>query len=810
MFHHQFQETDFSKFRDTLYHTNFDECFLSGDPDQACSLWTDKFLNVAKTIIPNKIVTIRPNDSPWYTNDLRNLKKYMMRCFRKYKKSKLPTDWDRYCNSRNTYQHGLNTAENNYKKSLTDSLSTNKNSKKWWSTVKWLIGKGGDTSYPSLIIDGKQVNDNKDKAEAFNTFFLSHSIVDDSLIKLPDVNNFPQNLNKIIATEEEVHDLLKCIDTTKATGPDGISPKLLHEAGGSIVKSLTRLINLSLETGRVPKDWKLANVIPLFKKGVKHDTNNYRPVSLLSCVSKILERIVFKHVFNYLRDNQLISSDQSGFKPGDSTTNQLSFLYHTFCKALDEKKDVHIIFFDIRKAFDRVYHKGLIYKLRKIGIYGNLLVWFIDYLHERHQRVIIRGQESEKGLIKAGVPQGSVLGPLLFLIYINDLTLVTQTNMKLFADDTSLYIEFDNADTASAVLNQDLVDVQAWANQWLVEFSPPKTKLMTCTYKKKVYPPISFDGNVLQSVINHKHLGLTFANNLHWSTHIESILDNVGSMADILKKLKYDLDRQDIEKTYFAFIRPKLEYASHIWDNCSQQDSDKLENFQLDIARIVTGARRGTSHNLLYKETCWMPLKERRSLHKLKSFSKIVNKECPLYLQDLLPDQIKVIRPNSRNAENFVVPKCRTECYRKSFIPSAISRWNEMPLDQRCKEYFNKELKIKSNPLYYEGRRTTNVKHSQLRMKCSKLNSHLFLLHVTDSSQCLCGYYSEDSEHYLLQCNLYNISRYKMLKSMQDLGVEKSDVTVDTLLFGTEKYDFVTNKNLFNIVHIYIEETARL
>jgi hypothetical protein len=368
------------------------------------------------------------------------MKKRMMRSFHKYKRTKVPTDWEKYTKARNDYQNGLDTAESKYKKSLTDSLSSNKNSKSWWSTVKWLLGKGRNTSYPTLNVNDKDITDNKQKAEAFNDFFLSHSNIDDSNSELPDheEDDFPNNLEFIEATEQEVHDLLKCIDTSKATGPDGISPKLLYEAGATIVSSLTKLINLSLSTCKVPKHWKLANVIPLFKKGEKNDCNNYRPVSLLSCVSKILERIVFKHFFNYLRDNGLLSKDQSGFQPGDSTVNQLSFLYHTFCEALDQKKDVHIVFCDISKAFDRVWHSGLIYKLRKIGICGRLLDWFIDYLRERHQRVVIRGQESQTGIIKAGVPQGSVLGPLLFLVYINDITLLARRNMKLFADDTTL------------------------------------------------------------------------------------------------------------------------------------------------------------------------------------------------------------------------------------------------------------------------------------------------------------------------------------------------------------------------------------
>ena len=155
--------------------------------------------------------------------------------------------------------------------------------------------------------------------------------------------------------------MLKSLDTTKATGPDGISPKLLYEAGYSIVPSLTKLFNLCLTNSKFPSMWKLANVLPLRKKGDASDFNNYRPVSLLSCTSKLLERIVFKHVFNYIRDNNILTPHQSGFQPGDSTTHQLSYLYHVFCQALDSKKDVRIVFCDISKAFDRVWHKGLLY-----------------------------------------------------------------------------------------------------------------------------------------------------------------------------------------------------------------------------------------------------------------------------------------------------------------------------------------------------------------------------------------------------------------------------------------------------------------
>ena len=220
---------------------------------------------------------------------------------------------------------------------------------------------------------------------------------------------------------------------------------------------------------------------------------------------------------------------------------------------------------------------------------GTLLDWFRDYLSDRYQRVVIRGQESVLGLIRAGVPQGSVLGPLLFLIYINDITNITESNIKLFADDTCLYIEADNPIDTAATINSDLESISGWADQWLVTFSPAKTKLMTCSFKNLVHHPIFFANKELTDVVSHKHLGLTLSNNLSWSVHIRNLLDSVKAMSNVLKRLKYDIDRKSIETIYFSFIRPKLEYACHVWDNCSIRDSKLLDNYQLEIARVLTG-----------------------------------------------------------------------------------------------------------------------------------------------------------------------------------------------------------------------------
>lgn len=805
-----FKQADFARFRQALLDTDFDTVFDDDNVDKICDSWSKKFISVAKSNIPNKNVLVRPNDSPWYTSRLRLMKRKLLRIYRKFKKNTTDNNWENYRQARNEYQYALDVAENHYKSSLTNSLSGNKNSKSWWRTVKNILGKGSFRSYPPMKYNNSWITDCKEKADTFNHLFLSNCDVDTSSATLPDCSSIDEipTLESITATEQEVLDLLLSLDVSKATGPDGIGPKLLREAGYAIVPSLTRLFNICLNSSKFPQMWKHANVLPLHKKDAASDFGNYRPVSLLSVSSKIFEKIVFKNLFNFLRENNIISPHQSGFQPGDSTTNQLAYLYHVFCQALDSKKDMRIVFCDISKAFDRVWHRGLLFKLSKIGVKGKLLDFFKDYLTNRYQRVVIQGQCSEPGLIKAGVPQGSVLGPLLFLIYINDLVDGIASNIKLFADDTTIYMEVNDPNQTAHILNHDLTTLKAWADQWLVTFNATKTKLMTCSFRKIKHPPLIFDNVTLEETSSHKHLGLTLTSNLSWASHITNILHSVSPMVDVLKKLKYQLDKDSLEKIYFSFIRPKLEYGNYIWDNCNATDARLLEDVQLNVAKIVTGARKGTSHDLLNLELNWPTLADRRKGKKLKEFIKIISNNSPNYLQKLIPPRMSVNRPHSRQAENFELLQTRTNTFHKSFIPSAIQLYNSLAISDRTLGFAQSFMENVHLPLLYHGNRSSNVKHAQLRMKCSRLNYHLYLLHVRASFTCPCGHNREDSEHYLLSCPLFHACRVTMLQNIKN--IYNSKITCDILLYGAKDLDFGGNCKIFDFVHSYIEETGRL
>ena len=388
---------------------------------------------------------------------------------------------------------------------------------------------------------------------------------------------------------------------------------------------------------------------PIHKKGDKQKCENYRPISLLSCIGKVLEKCVQKHVFDYLIDNNLLTDAQSGFIPKDSTAFQLTCIYDDFCKFLDSQTTAQVIFFDISKAFDKVWHKALLYKMYALGIRGQLLEWFKDYLTNRKQAVILKGSISTYRPVLAGVPQGSVLGPVLFLIYINDIVQDIQSSVKLFADDTSMYLGLEDTTTRTNILNSDLDKINSWANKWKVKFNETKTKLMTISnHTTPDTQPLIFNNDTLEEIDSHKHLGVIIQNNCKWDRHIKSILSKCRILVGCLRSFKYRLSRKSLETMYKSFIMPHFDFSDVIWDNCTDHQSEALEALHLDALRTIVGTVRGTSHQKLYAESGFIPLKERRKRHKIMLYSKIVNGIVPTYLKNRLPDLVANINPYHR------------------------------------------------------------------------------------------------------------------------------------------------------------------
>ena len=314
--------------------------------------------------------------------------------------------------------------------------------KTYWKILNGFLNKCKVPRIPPLFSDGKFITDCVEKATIFNDYFAKQCTPFQTGSVLPPlVYHTTNRLSYFDIRVEEVEDILKVLKTNKAHGPDDISVSMIQLCGKELCKPLQLVFQNILRTSIFPDQWKEANVTPVHKKKDKQTVSNYRPISLLPIFAKVFERIIYKNLYNFLTTNKLITKNQSGFTPGDSGTNQLLSLIHDVHVAFDDSSclEVRSVYLDMSKAFDKVWHEGLLFKLKQNGIEGNLLALLTNYLSNRRQRAVLNGKSSEWAPIFSGVPQGSVLGPLLFLLFINDLEAGITSQIRFFADDTSLY-----------------------------------------------------------------------------------------------------------------------------------------------------------------------------------------------------------------------------------------------------------------------------------------------------------------------------------------------------------------------------------
>ena len=443
-------------------------------------------MSLATECIPNKHVRVRPVEPAWINSKIKRYIRKRKRAYKRAKRTNVANDWIKFKTLRNKTISEIRSSKKSFYDTIAAKLSSSTLSPKdWWTTLKSFIRPNSTTSVPPLSLSGIIYTDETDKANILNDFFQSQTILNEENAVLPDLHP-PASivpLESIIFTADAVESVLKLLPTGKASGPDGLSNRLLGELSNELAQPYQCLFNQSIRMGTVPSSYKEAYVSPVPKKDDLSIVSNYRPISLLNADDKLLERLMFKYLFNHLRYNNLLSSLQSGFIPGDSTVNQLTFLYNKFCQALDSGKEDRAVFCDISKAFDRVWHAGLLLKLKTAGVAGSVLTWFKSYLSDRRQRVVLPGVNSNWTFIRAGVPQGSILGPLLFLLYINDIVSEIGSNIRIFADDTSLFIVVDNPVTAAGQLNIDFQKISQWATTWLVSFNPTKTEAMLFSRK---------------------------------------------------------------------------------------------------------------------------------------------------------------------------------------------------------------------------------------------------------------------------------------------------------------------------------------
>ena len=477
---------------------------------------------------------------------------------------------------RNKLNHLVKFSKNNY---FIDYFNKNKrNINNIWSGIRKLISnKSKGCCVPSkLVIEGNDISDSKDIANAFNNFFTN--VGNNLAQEIPSVNespisfmsNFQSNSFYIRqVSSEEVSEEIHKLNPAKSTGPYSIPIKILILIKDLISSPLQRIFNHSFESGIVPEKFKLANVIPIHKKGSELCVENYRPISLLSVFNKLLEKLMFSRLMSFINDNNILFNKQFGFRQQHSTIQAVLSIADKIQSSIDSSNFSCGIFLDLSKAFDTVNHKILLDKLSFYGIRGIALEWFESYLSNRKQFASIGNINSDTKSIPMGVPQGSVMGPLLFLLYLNDLPNCSNIlDFHLFADDTNLFFSSKSLLDIETTVSGELELVHKWlcSNQLSLNIEKSNFVIFHAPQKKiNLELNLKLHNQSLKQESSTKYLGVLIDENLNWKSHVSQIEGKIKRGIGVISRLRRTVTKSILLNLYYSLIYPYLIYGLIAW-----------------------------------------------------------------------------------------------------------------------------------------------------------------------------------------------------------------------------------------------------
>lgn len=648
--------------------------YLEGFQNRSLETNWSLFKTIVDSLTVNYIpsVNIRHHaDAPWYNRKLKRLSNKKRRLFRAAKHVSSELRWQAYHDIADEYAKTVKNAKQIFFNHTLPSMLLN-NPKRFWNIVSNSVTKNISlTSSDGIIVEPAQC------ASVLNDVFVrSFSALSNTYVPPLTSRNFlPMDPIFIdVIGVSKVIDVLKC---SSAAGVDGINSKFLKSTKMYSAIILSKLFSQSLESGSIPDDWKTGKVVPLHKSGDSHDPFNYRPISLTSVPCKVLEHIICSHLVSFLESNSFFSSAQHGFRRPFSCDTQLLSFTHELHSFLDNGSSTDCVFLDFSKAFDKVSHKLLIHKLRTLNIDPYVLDWIIAFLSHRVQFVNVNNNNSHLVPVDSGVPQGSVIGPLLFLIYINDLVTNISSPICLFADDCVLFRNItDHSDVIH--LQSDLDVIALWCNSWQMELNTNKCKSMRVSRSNSLCPTYSINNKSLESVTCYKYLGVHITSDLTWNTHVEYVVSNANRTLGYIKRNFFQAPSSLKLTLYKSLVRPKLEYASSIWDPGHQGLISRLEATQNRAVRFILSNYHRTASVTSMKLTLSLPsLSSRRKTARLCLFHKIYHHIPSLRLKLMLEPSYRSSRLD--HIHKVGIPNFNTFKFSTSFIPRTSTDWNHLP-----------------------------------------------------------------------------------------------------------------------------------
>ena len=856
-----YEEANWNRIGEKLFELeNLDiyEC----DVDTLASTFTNKLIEIRSQCVPSREIKILEKDKPWFNNLVKNKLRKSNRLFKAYKRANsnfvsIPADdpskirqgetvtksFEKYKTARKEYEKCARSEKTQYLHKLKRTLlNPGVSSKKKFKILARTTNTSKNTCIPPLIDGGEVVHKPSEKASVFSKYFAAKATLPNYEEPSPNPEGLAteNKLDGILTSYYEIGPILRSLKTADYS-PCGIPSRFLQlcleRLGPRITKPIAKLLNVIFQKGVYPSCFKIANIIPIWKgKGSKTEKSNFRPISILPTLSKCAEAVMHKRIIDHFTANNIISEKQAAYLRGDSTTLQLSFITHKIRQAWAEGKIAHGCFLDVSSAFDCVWHHGLLAKIKHAGITGELFDLLTSYLSNRVAKTCVEGHYSETVNVKAGVPQGSRLGPILFILYVNEIA--TELDLDsiplIFADDTTLLAFGNNTSETVAQLNNDLSKISNWAKVWKLKFNGDKSKDLIFTPNKSCLNnshPIYLNGELLDRVGAHKHLGLTLESDLSWNIHLTKVIQHANLKLSILTRVK-DLSRQTLDMMFKLHVRSILDYALPVYGPALDQNQvAKLEKIQYFAARIATSTPKCSSTEKLYKDLGWETVSNRIKFLSISLFHKIhtnatrpLSREC-LPPKNLNPDQTR----SAKTYLDFPYPRqILQKTMDKSFFSVASKQWDSLPTELKqtwdfpeFKEGLTEILKPKRCKLYNIGTKYANSIHTQLRIGRSQLNEHLFAIGRSGTQGCLCNFPNESVEHIMLDCFLYNTEREALFNYIRntrnvlsaDLETYNRKSLLSVLLYGEhplDYYRFPYNKLLFRAVQQFLVKTKRL
>jgi len=644
-------------------------------------------------IMVKKVKRKRNSHKPWVTSGILKSIRRKDLLYKQWIRRRTDEILIKYKNYKNKLSQVLRVAEKMYYSEKFDLIKGN--IKKTWQEINRILNPSAKgRSVKELVFGGKVVDKQEDVANAFNDYFVNIGTTLAKKITEPEGNCLDyivkacgDNSSSMFVRPTDAFEICNIVCNLKSTaspGYDEISSRVLKSVIGNVSHILSDIFNMSLSSGIFPNRLKIAKVIPLYKSDMKTLVNNYRPISVLPCFSKILERLMYNRLLLYLNQHQILTDKQYGFREKNSTSLALINLIDKLSEEIDNKKFSVGIFIDLSKAFDTVDHTIMLSKLEVYGVRGHALNWFKSYLENRQQFVQLNAIKSRLAYIKCGVPQGSILGPLLFLIYINDIVHVSDiAQVIMFADDTNLFFSGCDMNSLNSAINNELKKFVKWFELNKLSLNVNKTHciVFVTRHNRNIQTDFSIlmDSTTVERVSYTKFLGVIINENLNWEDHIFTVKQKVSKNLGIIRNIMHKVPDSVLLNLYFSLIHPYLSYCNVVWAIDRSCVLNKLFILQKKAVRSITHSRWNCHSIPIFKRLGILPICSLNDLQIACFMYRQVHKLLPPPFSNMFQMNYEIHLHSTRQKNNLHVTLHRLRIRRNTVKIYGCKVWNSLP-----------------------------------------------------------------------------------------------------------------------------------